>query len=273
MTETAVRLRGAPTEYAIPTGVFAETVTSVQHYTDRLFKFRITRPASFRFRSGEFVMIGLPNSDKPVYRAYSIASPSWDEEIEFFSIKVQDGPLTEHLQKIQVGDTVLMRRKPTGTLVNDALLPGKRIYMFSTGTGIAPFASLIRDPETYDKFDEVILTHTCREVCELDYGKELVAAIMDDPLVGEIARDKLRHYCTVTREEYPYKGRITDLMTSGKLFDDLGVPPIDPEVDRGMICGSMAMLNDTKSVLESFGLVEGANNKPATFVVERAFVD
>ncbi|PIE16844.1 MAG: ferredoxin--NADP(+) reductase [Rhodobacterales bacterium] len=266
-------VQGSPSKFAIPAGVFAETVTSVKHYTDRLFKFRITRPASFRFRSGEFVMIGLPNADKPVYRAYSIASPSWDEEIEFYSIKVPNGPLTEHLEKIQVGDTILMRRKPTGTLVNDALLPGKRVYMFSTGTGIAPFASLIRDPETYEKFDEVILTHTCREVAELTYGKELVKGVLDDPLVGECATGRLRHYTSVTREDYEYQGRITDLMTSGKLFDDLGVPPINPETDRGMICGSMAMLRDTKAVLEGFGLVEGANNKPETFVVERAFVD
>ncbi len=260
------------TEFPIPKGVFAETVTSVEHYTDRLFKFRITRPASFRFRSGEFVMIGLPNAEKPVFRAYSIASPSWDEEIEFYSIKVPDGPLTEHLQKIQVGDTVLMRKKPTGTLVNDALLPGKRLWMFSTGTGIAPFASLIRDPETYEKFDEVILTHTCREVAELDYGKQLVKELKEDPLVGEMVQN-LRHYCTVTREDYPFQGRITDLMASGKVFEDLGVPPISPETDRGMICGSMDMLNDTKAALEGFGLEEGANNRPATFVVERAFVD
>ncbi|MCZ4353920.1 ferredoxin--NADP reductase [Roseovarius aestuarii] len=273
MTDDVVIIQGEQTEFAVPTGVFAETVTSVEHYTDRLFKFRISRPASFRFRSGEFVMIGLPNADKPVYRAYSIASPSWDEEIEFFSIKVDDGPLTEHLQKIQVGDTVLMRKKSTGTLVNDALLPGKRVYMFSTGTGIAPFASLIRDPDTYEKFDEVILTHTCREVSELTYGKELVAQIMDDPLVGELARGRLRHYCSITRGDYEFKGRITDLMRSGKLFSDLDVPPINPDEDRGMICGSMAMLNDTKAALEGFGLVEGANNKPATFVVERAFVD
>ena len=258
--------------FPIPAGVFAQTVTSVQHYTDRLFKFRITRPDSFRFRSGEFVMIGLPNAERPVFRAYSIASPSWDEEIEFYSIKMAGGPLTEHLQKIKVGDTVLMRRKPTGTLVNDALLPGKRLWMFATGTGIAPFASLIRDPETYEKFDEVILTHTCREVAELTYGKELVAAVKDDPLVGEFAQG-LRHYCTTTREDYPFMGRITDLMASGKVFGDLGLPPISPDTDRGMICGSMDMLRDTKAALEGFGLVEGANNRPDTFVVEKAFVD
>ncbi len=258
--------------FPIPDGVFAETVTEVQHYTDRLFRFRITRPQSFRFRSGEFVMIGLPNAEKPVYRAYSIASPSWDENIEFYSIKVPDGPLTEHLQKIQPGDTVLMRKKPTGTLVNDALTPGKRLYMFSTGTGIAPFASVIRDPETYEKFDELILTHTCRDVAELDYGKELVASLKADEVFGELAQAQLTLYSTTTREESPKMGRITDLMESGKLYEDLGVPPLNPETDRGMICGSMAMLKDVKELCEKAGLTEGANNKPAEFVVERAFV-
>lgn len=273
MSEFKPVVQGHPVEFDLPPGVFGETVTSVRHYTDRLFAFRITRPASFRFRSGEFVMIGLPNAPKPVFRAYSVASPSWDEELEFFSIKVPDGPLTEHLQRIRAGDTVLMRKKPTGTLVNDALLPGERVYMFSTGTGIAPFASLIRDPETYEKFDEVILTHTCREVSELAYGEDLVRQCLDDPLIGEVAKGRLRHYTSVTREPYPTPGRITDLMASGTLFDDLGVPPIRPEHDRGMICGSMAMLKDTKHALEGFGLTEGANNKPAEFVVERAFVD
>lgn len=261
-----------PTAYPIPNGVFAETVTAVEHYTDRLFRFRITRPASFRFRSGEFVMIGLPNAEKPVFRAYSIASPNWDEELEFFSIKVPNGPLTEHLQKVREGDVVLMRKKPTGTLVNDALLPGKRLWMFSTGTGIAPFASLIRDPETYEKFDEVILTHTCRKVAELTYGKDLVDALKDDPLVSDVAGG-LRHYCSVTQDDYAFQGRITDLITSGKLFSDLKVPVINPETDRAMICGSMEMLRDTKALVEGFGLVEGANNRPDTFVVERAFVD
>ncbi len=257
----------------IPAGVYAETVTEVQHYTDRLFRFRITRPAAFRFRSGEFVMIGLPDAERPVWRAYSIASPSWDEEIEFFSIKVPGGPLTGHLQRIRVGDTVLMRRKPTGTLVNDALLPGRRVYMFSTGTGIAPFASLVRDPETYEKFDEVILTHTCREVAELAYGLDLVRNLMEDPLVGDLARGRLRHYPTVTREPYQVTGRVTELMASGRLFADLGLPPIGPDEDRGMICGSMAMLRDTREMLEGFGLVEGSNAQPGSFVVERAFVD
>ncbi|UUX52198.1 ferredoxin--NADP reductase [Nisaea acidiphila] len=258
--------------FPVPDGVFAETVTEVQHYTDRLFRFRMTRPQSFRFRSGEFVMIGLPNAEKPVYRAYSIASPSWDEELEFFSIKVPDGPLTEHLQKVQPGDTILMRKKPTGTLVNDALLPGKRLYMFSTGTGIAPFASVIRDPETYEKFEELILTHTCRQVDELTYGKELVASLKQDAVFGELAGPQLTLYSTTTREESEQMGRITDLMESGKLYQDLGVPPLNPDTDRVMICGSMAMLKDVKELCEKAGLNEGANNNPAEFVVERAFV-
>lgn len=273
MSESVVSASAATSAFPIPANVFAQTVTEVKHYTDRLFKFRITRPASFRFRSGEFVMIGLPNAERPVFRAYSIASPSWDEEVEFFSIKVPDGPLTEHLQKIKVGDTVLMRKKPTGTLVNDALIPGKRLYMFSTGTGIAPFASLIRDPDTYEKFDQVILTHTCRLVSELKYGEELVDICNNDPLVGEFAKGRLIHYTSVTREPFERTGRITDLMLSGKLFEDLGVPKINPEEDRGMICGSMAMLNDTKDVLEQFGLEEGSNARPASYVIERAFVD
>ena len=257
---------------AVPEGVYGETVLSVTHYTDRLFRFRMTRPAGFRFRSGEFAMIGLMIEGKPVYRAYSIASPAWDEELEFFSIKVPDGPLTQHLQKIQPGDTVLMRKKPTGTLVLDALTPGKRLYMFSTGTGIAPFASLIRDPETYEKFEEVILTHTTRDIAELKYGFDLVDEIRNDEMLSEIVGNKLRHYATVTREDYPFKGRITDLIESGKLFADLGVPAFDPAIDRGMICGSAAMLKDTKALLEKAGLTEGANNKPAEFVIERAFV-
>lgn len=259
--------------FAIPAGVYAEPVLSVKHYTDRLFSFRIARPAAFRFRSGEFVMIGLPNAEKPVFRAYSIASPSWDEELEFYSIKVPDGPLTEHLQKIQPGDTVLLRKKSVGTLVNDALIPGKRLWLFSTGTGIAPFVSVIRDPETYDKFEQVMLCHTCREVDELTYGYEIVEATKSDPLIGEEATAKLVHYATTTRQDSPHMGRITDLIQSGKLFSDLGLPPLDPKADRGMICGSMDFLKDTKRILEEAGLSEGANSNPSEFVVERAFVD
>ncbi len=263
---------GAPAQFPVPANCYAETVVSVKHYTDRLFSFRITRPQAFRFRSGEFVMIGLPNAEKPVFRAYSIASPSWDDEIEFFSIKVLDGPLTSHLQKIQPGDTVLMRQKSTGTLVLDALMPGKRLFLISTGTGIAPFASVARDPETYEKFEQVILTHTCRDHLELAYGEELLARVNDDPLIGEMAAGRLSLYSSTTREITPRMGRITRLIESGKLYADLGVAPLDPTTDRVMICGSMHMLKDVKELVESLGFTEGSNAKPAEFVVERAFV-
>ncbi len=265
-------VRADEPEFPIPVGVYAETILSVRHYTDRLFSFRTTRPQSFRFRSGEFAMIGLPNAEKPVYRAYSIASPSWDEELEFFSIKVENGPLTQHLQKIQPGDTLLLRQKSTGTLVLDALTPGRRLWMLSTGTGIAPFASLARDPETYEKFDQVILTHTCRDVGELAYGLELAENVVSDPLIGEFAKDHFTHYATTTREPYERMGRITAKIADGSLFADLGVEPFDPAVDRIMICGSIEMTKELKAIAESRGLTEGANNKPAEFVIERAFV-
>ncbi|GAB5377718.1 MAG: ferredoxin--NADP reductase [Acuticoccus sp.] len=254
---------------ALPKNTFAQDVTAVEHYTDRLFRFRITRPASFRFRSGEFVMIGLPGTPM---RAYSVASPSWDEELEFFSIKVPGGPLTEHLQTIRPGDTVWMRKKPTGTLVNDALVPGERLWLFATGTGFAPFASVIRDPETYEKFGEVFVTETCRESAELAYAEATVAAALADPLVGEFTEGRLRLFTSATRTPHPHTGRITDLIRSGELFEALGVPPLDPARDRAMICGSMEMLRDTQALLEERGFEEGANNRPATYVVERAFV-
>ncbi len=259
--------------FPIPAGVYAQSVTRVTHYTDTLFSFRITRPQEFRVRSGEFVMIGLPNAAKPIFRAYSIASPSWDEEIEFFSIKVANGPLTEHLQKIAVGDTVLMRKKSTGTLVLDALIPGMRLFLFSTGTGIAPFAGVIRDPETYEKFDQVILTQTCRGTRELQYGKDLVETSRGDELMGDFIGDKLVFHASATREGQTRGDRITTLIESGKLFADLGVAPLDPATDRAMICGSMAMLKDTEALLDGLGFEEGANSKPGTYVVERAFVD
>ena len=219
-------------------------------------------------------MIGLlGDNGKPLLRAYSIASPSWDEELEFYSIKVQDGPLTSRLQHIKEGDFVIVKTKPTGTLVLDALLPGSRLYMIASGTGIAPFASLARDPETYEKFDQVILTHTCREVAELAYGQELIANLRNDPLIGEMVEGKLLYYPSVTREAFENEGRITDLMTSGKLYADLGVPPLDPATDRVMICGSMGLNLDLKRILEACGFAEGANSRPGEYVVERAFVD
>ncbi len=266
-----------------PTLPDAQKVTEVTHWTDRLFSFRVTRPASLRFRSGEFVMIGLMSTDektgrdKPLLRAYSIASPSWDDELEFYSIKVQDGPLTSRLQHIQPGDEIILRPKPVGTLVHDALLPGKRIWFFATGTGFAPFASLLRDPQTYEDYDEVIITHTCREVGELEYGRKLIEDIRQDEmlaeLIGEGFADKLRYYPTTTREQSPKMGRITDLMRSGEAFDDLGVAPLSPESDRAMVCGNLAFNLEIKEMLEAYGLREGANSSPKEYVVEKAFLD
>ncbi len=253
-------------------GLFAERVTDVQHYTDRLFRFRITRPQALRFRSGEFVMLGLPQDGKPLLRAYSIASPAWDESLEFFSIKVPGGPLTEKLQNIKPGDEIWLKPKTTGTLVNDALLPGQRLFMLSTGTGIAPFVSIIRDPESYEKFQTLYLTHTCRTVDELKYGFDSVAAAKDDPLVGEEATQRLFHFASTTREPSAHQGRITSLIQSGEFFRTLNIKELNPEHDRIMMCGSMHMIQDVKAMLEPKGFVEGSNSNPGSFVVERAFV-
>ncbi len=256
----------------------AQTVTDVKHWTDSLFSFKVSRPASLRFRSGEFVMIGLlGDNGKPLLRAYSIASPSWDEELEFYSIKVQDGPLTSKLQHIKAGDQIILRPKPVGTLVHDALLPGKRLWFFATGTGFAPFASLLREPQTYEDYDEVIITHTCREVAELEYGRQLIESIRQDEmlaeLMGEGFADKIRYYPTTTREESPKMGRITNLLKDGTVFADLGIEGgIKPETDRAMVCGSLAFNLDIKAILEEFGLREGANSEPKEFVIEKAFV-
>ncbi|MEM6482780.1 MAG: ferredoxin--NADP reductase [Pseudomonadota bacterium] len=281
MNETVTVTDAKPVK--VPTLPDAQTITSVKHWTDRLFSFRCTRPASLRFRSGEFVMIGLMQTDektgkqKPLLRAYSIASPSWDEELEFYSIKVQDGPLTSRLQHVQPGDEIILRPKPVGTLVHDALLPGKRLWLFATGTGFAPFASLLRDPQTYHDYDEVILTHTCREVGELDYGRELIGSIRKDEmlteLIGEGFSDKLRYYPTTTREDSQKMGRITDLMRSGEVYRDLDVPQLDPEADRAMVCGNLAFNLEIKEMLEEYGLREGANSEPKEYVVEKAFLD
>ena len=268
---------------AVPTLPDAQTVTQVKHWTDRLFSFRVTRPASLRFRSGEFVMIGLmgephpeTGKQKPLLRAYSIASPSWDEELEFYSIKVQDGPLTSKLQHIQPGDQIILRPKPVGTLVHDALLPGKRLWFFATGTGFAPFASLLRDPQTFEDYDQIIMTHTCRDVAELNYGRELIDTIRSDEMMGELLGAenlaKLVYYPTTTREASPKMGRITTLLQDGTVFKDLGIDTISAETDRAMVCGSMGLNTDIKEILEGFGLEEGANSDPKHYVVEKAFV-
>ena len=284
MTEQKPVTEATASPVKVPTLPDAQTVTEVKHYTDRLFSFRCTRPASLRFRSGEFVMIGLmgdpdpkTGKQKPLLRAYSIASPSWDEELEFYSIKVPDGPLTSRLQHIEPGDQVILRPKPVGTLVHDALLPGKRIWFFATGTGFAPFASLLREPQTYEDYDEVIITHTCREVAELEYGRQLIENIRQDEmlaeLMGEGFADKIRYYPTTTREESPKMGRITNLLKDGTVFADLGIEGgIKPETDRAMVCGSLAFNLDIKEILEEFGQREGANSEPKEFVIEKAFV-
>ena len=254
----------------------AQTVLSVTHWTDRLFSFRVARPASLRFRSGEFVMIGLLKEDgKPLLRAYSIASPAWDDELEFYSIKVEDGPLTSRLQHIRPGDEIILRPKPVGTLVHDALLPGSRLWFFSTGTGIAPFASLIREPQTYEDYDRVILTHTCRNVADLEYGRQLVEQVRSDEMLRELTEggvDKLIYYPTTTQQQSPKTGRITDLLSSGEIFRDLGIDGMTPDTDRAMVCGSIGLNTDLKEILEGFGLREGANSEPAEYVVEKAFV-
>ncbi|WP_120498929.1 ferredoxin--NADP reductase [Kiloniella sp. EL199] len=262
----------ATTEKPLPKSVTGETVLSVTHHTDSLFSFKITRPAAFRFRTGEFVMIGLMVDGKPLLRAYSIASPAWDETIELYSIKVPNGPLTSRLQNIKPGDMVLLGKKPTGTLVLDALVPGKRLYMMSTGTGIAPFASVIRDPETYEKFEEVILIHSCRHKEELKYGEELVSSLYQHEFLGEMVSEKLRYYNSVTREDFIRRGRIPELFRSGKITTDLETPALNPETDRVMICGSMEMLKSCAELCEEAGLSEGANSKPGEYVVEKAFV-
>jgi len=247
-------------------------VHSVKHYTDTLFSFRVSRPETFRFRAGEFVMIGLEGEKKPILRAYSVASPTWDEELEFYSIKVPGGALTSRLKSIQPGDTVLMGKKPTGTLVTDALRPGRRLYLLSTGTGVAPFASLIREPEVYEYYDEVVLTHTCRTHAELAYSEELVERTKNDPLVGEEAGKQLVYFNSVTREEGARTGRVTDLIRSGALFEEIGGKPLDPEHDRVMICGSEAMLKELKEMCLERNFIEGSNAKPGDMVIEKAFV-
>jgi len=250
-----------------------ERVLSVHHWTDRLFSFTTTRDPTLRFSNGHFTMIGLKVDGKPLLRAYSIVSANYEDHLEFLSIKVPDGPLTSRLQHIEVGDTVIVGKKPTGTLLCDYLLPGKRLYMLSTGTGLAPFMSIVRDPETYDRFEQVILVHGVREVDELAYHDLLVKHLPKHEFLGELVANKLRYYPTVTREEFIHQGRITELIESGRLFDDLKLPPLDAAEDRVMICGSPAMLKDLKRMLEARGFEEGNTTRPGDFVIERAFAE
>jgi ferredoxin--NADP+ reductase len=254
--------------------VAPEKVLSVHHWNDSLFSFKTTRDPSLRFRNGHFVMIGLETGGKPLLRAYSIASANYEEHLEFFSIKVQDGPLTSKLQHLKPGDEILVGRKPTGTLVLDDLKPGKHLYLFGTGTGLAPFLSLIRDPEAYERFDKVILFHGVRHVNELAYQDYIENELPNDEFLGELVRDKLLYYPSVTREPYRNRGRLTDLIISNKMTDDLGLPPLNPETDRAMICGSPSMNKDTADLLDARGFVISPGvGEPGDYVVERAFVE
>jgi ferredoxin--NADP+ reductase len=271
MNDTTVAAKPAPKASG---AFFVETVTWVQHWTDSLFSFRTTRDPGLRFTSGQFLMVGLMTEEgRPLVRAYSVASPSWHEELEFYSIKVQDGPLTSRLQKIKVGDQVLIGRKPTGTLVMDGLRPGKRLYMLGTGTGLAPWLSLARDPDVYERFDDVIVTHTVREVADLNYRELFEQDLPNDEYLGELIAPKLKYYPTVTREAFKTQGRITDLIASGQIFRDLGLPPLDPAVDRLMLCGGPSVLADLKVQLEGMGFEEGSIASPGDYVLERAFVE
>ena len=250
-----------------------EQVTSVHHWTDRLFSFKTTRNSGFRFKNGYFTMIGLEQKGKPLMRAYSIASPNWDEQLEFFSIKVQDGPLTSRLQHLREGDAILVSRKPTGTLVLDNLLPGRNLYLLGTGTGLAPFLSIIRDPETYERFERVILTHGVRTVSELAYSEHVTQELPQNEFFGEAVREKLLYYPTVTREPFRNQGRLSELMESGKLFRDLGLPEPNLADDRFMLCGSPSMLKDLGAILAARGFAEARHGDPAHYVIERAFVE
>jgi ferredoxin--NADP+ reductase len=250
-----------------------ERVLSVHHWTDKLFTFTTTRDPALRFSNGHFTMIGLKVNNKPLLRAYSIVSANYEEHLEFLSIKVPDGPLTSRLQHIQVGDSIIVGKKPTGTLVIDYLLPGKRLYLLSTGTGLAPFMSIIRDPDTYERFEQVILVHGVRTKDELAYHDLLTEHLPAHEFLGDLVTSKLRYYPTVTREAYRNMGRVTELMESGKLYADLGVPDLDAEHDRVMICGSPGMLRDLKHMLETRGFKEGNTSTPGAFVIERAFAE
>jgi ferredoxin--NADP+ reductase len=254
-------------------GFNKEQVLSVRHWTDQLFSFTTTRDPGFRFQNGQFTMMGLEVDGRPLLRAYSMASANHEESLEFFSIKVADGPLTSRLQKIREGDTVLVGRKATGTLVVDNLLPGSRLLLLSTGTGLAPFVSLIKDPDVYESFEKIVLVHGCRQVSELAYGERVVRNLEADELFGEILKDKLIYYPTVTREPFRNRGRITDLITSEQLFNDIDLKPLDIETDRLMLCGSPSMLEDLRRILKERGFTEGNHSEPGHFVIEKAFVE
>ncbi|QUD88745.1 ferredoxin--NADP reductase [Phenylobacterium montanum] len=273
MTDAVAAPAPAPVSAKARGAFNVERVTYVKHWTDSLFTLKTTRDPGFRFVSGQFVMLGLEVDGKPLLRAYSIASPAWDDELEFYSIKVADGPLTSRLMKIKEGDEILVGKKPTGTLVLDGLRPGRNLYLLGTGTGLAPFLSLAREPEAYERFEKIIVTHTVREVADLNYREFLSHDLPNDPDLGELIAPKLIYYPSVTREPFVHQGRITDLIQSGQLFKDIGLPEIDPAQDRLMLCGGPSVLTDLKAMLLDRGFEEGAVSSPGDFVLERAFVE
>lgn len=250
-----------------------ETVLSVHHWTDRLFSFRTTRTDSFRFENGHFAMIGLELDGKPLTRAYSMVSANYEDELEFLSIKVPDGALTSRLKDIQPGDQVIVSTKPTGTLTKDNVLPGKRLYLLGTGTGLAPFMSIIKDPEVYEKFETVILVHGVRHIADLAYHEYITEELPNNEFFGDMVREQLRYYPTVTREEFRNQGRITTLLETGKLNEDLGLPPLSVEDDRFMICGSPSVLTDVCEILKAKGFNETRSDDLGEYAIERAFVE
>ncbi|MCS6766167.1 MAG: ferredoxin--NADP reductase [Candidatus Protistobacter heckmanni] len=253
---------------------FEEKVISVHHWNDTLFSFKTTRDQALRFHNGHFVMIGLPVDGKPLLRAYSIASANYEEQLEFLSIKVQDGPLTSRLQHLKEGDTLLVGRKPVGTLVVDDVLPGRNLCLLATGTGLAPFMSIIRDPDTYERFERVVLVHGVRLVSELAYRDYITKELPEHEYIGEIVREKLLYYPTVTREDFPTQGRVTDLLDAGRIAADLGIDALDPSVDRAMICGSASMLHDLCVILDKRGFkISPSTGTAGDYVIERAFVE
>lgn len=255
------------------TNLNRETVLSVHHWNDTLFSFTTTRNPNFQFKNGHFVMLGLEVEGRPLMRAYSMASPNYEDHLEFYSIKVAEGALTSRLAHLAPGDEVLIGRKPTGTLVLSTLRPGKRLYLLGTGTGLAPFLSIARDLDTYEKYEHVVLAHGVRYASELGYSEYLRNELPRHEYIGELARNQLRYYPTVTREPYENRGRLTDLLRSGKLTSDLELPDLDPEHDRVMICGSPNMLGELVEILEHRGFREGATHAPGDFTIERAFVE
>jgi ferredoxin--NADP+ reductase len=250
-----------------------EQVIEIRHWTDRLFSFKTTRSSGFRFQNGQFTMIGLPIEGKPLLRAYSMASSNYEETLEFFSIKVPNGPLTSKLQHIRVGDEVLIGRKPTGTLVQSSLTPGRTLYLVATGTGLAPFLSIIKDPDVYERYERVVLIHGCRFIGDLAYSQFIEHVLPQDEFIGELVREKLVYYPTVTREPFRHNGRVTHLFATNRLTEDLGLHPLDPAEDRVMICGGPGVLADMVALLEERGFAEGSASAPGAYVIEKAFVE